>query len=117
MKKAMIQESPDMTFWPVTVRPPDQLALDVDEQAPYPRLQQHLVETYGGTRLQFGKLLDVDYPVGFWLEPEYRAAVKALEAEVKVEIERSRKTKTGRQPSGLQEEDVVVFRLEQMQLG
>jgi three-Cys-motif partner protein len=117
MKKAMIKESPDMTFWPVTVRPPDQLALDVGEQPPFPRLQRHLVETYGGQRLQFGKLLDIDYPVGFWLEPEYRAAIKALNSERKVVIERSRKTKTGREPSGLQEDDVVLFPLEQMQFG
>ncbi len=35
MKEAMVGESEDMTFWPVTVRPPDQLALEVAEEKPY----------------------------------------------------------------------------------
>lgn len=48
MREAMLKESPEMTFWPVTKRPPDQLALDVGEQPPFPRLQEHLLEKYGG---------------------------------------------------------------------
>jgi len=48
MKRAMIKESADMTFWPVTVRPPDQLELDTAEQPPFPRLQVHLAENYTG---------------------------------------------------------------------
>jgi hypothetical protein len=48
MKKAMIKESRDMTFWPVTLRAPDQLELDTSEQAPYISLQRHLAEAYIG---------------------------------------------------------------------
>ena len=34
MKEAMIAQSADMTFWPITVRPKDQLALDISEGEP-----------------------------------------------------------------------------------
>ena len=57
MKKAMVKTSPEMTFWPVTVRPPAQLALDTAEQPPYPELQRHLLSAYGGRRMTFEELL------------------------------------------------------------
>jgi hypothetical protein len=109
MKRAMIKESREMTFWPVTVRPPDQLALDTREQSPYPSLQSHLVESYLGRSMTFEELLNTDYPEGLWLEPEYRAAVLAMERQGLVEIGRDRLTPTGRAPSGLQEPDEITF--------
>lgn len=117
MKKAMIQESPDMTFWPVTVRAPDQLELDVGEQPPWPRLQEHLAETYGGRSIRFGALLDTDYPQGLWLEPQYKEAVKAMEADDKLSVSRNRTTPTGRLPRGLEEADIVTFPEQQLSLG
>jgi three-Cys-motif partner protein len=42
MKEAMVKQSGDMTFWPVTVRDPNQLALEVAEAKPYPTLQKRL---------------------------------------------------------------------------
>jgi three-Cys-motif partner protein len=107
MKRAMIKESRDMTFWPVTVRPPEQLALDVAERAPYPSLQQHLAETYPGRTMTFEELLNADYPDGLWLEPEYRAAV--LDMAQKVAITRKRSTPSGRSPRGLQGPDEITF--------
>ena len=101
MKRAMIKESKDMTFWPVTVRPPDQLALDVEEEAPYRSLQTHLAESYIGCTMTFEDLLDADYPIGLWLEPEYRAALLAMEDREAVIITRKRSTPTGRAPRGL----------------
>lgn len=109
MKRAMIKESRDMTFWPVTVRPPAQLALDTAEQPPYPSLQQHLAETYTGQTMRFEDLLNTDYPQGLWLEPEYRAAVLAMSERDEVKIERKRSTPSGRAPRGLQEPDEVTF--------
>ena len=53
MKKAMVKTSPEMTFWPVTARPPAQLALDTAEQSPYPELQKHLLSAYDGQRMAF----------------------------------------------------------------
>jgi three-Cys-motif partner protein len=46
MKEAMIARSGEMTFWPISVRPPNQLEIDVAEPAPYPALQQHLRAHY-----------------------------------------------------------------------
>lgn len=109
MKRAMINESKDMTFWPVTVRPPDQLALDVEEVAPYPSLQTHLAESYIGRTMTFEDLLNTDYPIGLWLEPKYRAALRAMEDRKAVIITRTRSTPTGRPPRGLQEPDKIEF--------
>jgi three-Cys-motif partner protein len=109
MKKAMIRESPDMTFWPVTLRPPDQLALDVSEQSPFPRLQAHLSNEYGGQTMQFEQLLNRDYPVGFWLEPDYRAAILDMEQHQLAQVSRDRTTPKLRKPSGLKLEDQVRF--------
>ena len=109
MKKAMIKESPDMTFWPVTVRPPDQLAMDTAEQSPFPSLQRHLADAYSARTLTFEELLNIDYPHGLWLEPDYRAAVLDMAEKDLATIDRPRTTPTGRAPRGLQLRDVVSF--------
>lgn len=109
MKKAMVQESPDMTFWPVTVRPPDQLALDTAEQAPYPSLQRHLTDAYGGQTMTFEELLNSDYPQGLWLQPEYHAAVLDMEQRDTAQIVRPRTTPSGQAPRGLQLPDVITI--------
>ncbi len=116
MKKAMIKQSRDMTFWPVTVRPPDQLELDTSEQPPFPRLQKHLSETHGGESMTFEELLNSDYPTGFWLEPDYRSAVLAMEDRGVASVTRERATPTGRKPSGLKLGDRLSLALEQMPL-
>jgi hypothetical protein len=64
MKEAMVKESRDMTFWPVTVRPPDQLALDTAEQSPFPSLQRHLLDEYSGQAMSFEDLLNHRLPQG-----------------------------------------------------
>jgi hypothetical protein len=94
MKDAMIEESPDMTFWPVTVRLPDQLPLDTAEQAPFPSLQHHLLDGYGGQTMRSEDLLNTDYRKGLWLEADYRAAVLELEQREQAEIKRDRSTPT-----------------------
>lgn len=112
MKKAMVKKSGDMTFWPVTVRPPEQLALEVAEQKPYPSLQDRLVEKYAGRTMTFVELLNEDYPDGVWLEPEYRAALSAMEAEEhpRVAIKRERLTPSGKPSTrGVQEPDLLTF--------
>jgi len=116
MKRAMIKESQDMTFWPVTVRPPDQLALDTAEQPPFPSLQQHLAEVYLGRTITFEDLLNTDYPEGLWLEPDYRAAVLDMAKRDEIEVRRKRSTPSGRAPRGLQEPDEITFS-DQAQLG
>jgi three-Cys-motif partner protein len=109
MKRAMIKASPDMTFWPVTVRPPAQLALDTAEQPPFPSLQRHLAEVYLGRTITFEDLLNTDYPEGLWLEPDYRAAVLDMSKRNEIEITRRRTTRSGRPPRGLQEPDEIRF--------
>ena len=82
MKKAMVKKWGDMTFWPVTVKNPGQLELQVTEGPPHPTLQQHLRETYAGKTMTFEELLNINYPSGdAWLEPQYRAAIKGMEKE------------------------------------
>ena len=81
MKEKMIKKSGEMTFFPITLRPPDQLALDVSEPAPYPSLQRYLSETYHGKSMRFVDLLNTDYPRGHsWVESQYAKAVQAMEA-------------------------------------
>lgn len=112
MKKAMVKKSGDMTFWPVTIRPPDQLELEVAEAPPYPTLQDRLTEMYRGRTLAFLDLLNEDYPHGVWLEPEYRAAIKAMGAAdpPRVEIRRQRLTDRGKPATrGLKYEDLISF--------
>jgi hypothetical protein len=113
MKDAMVEKSGDMTFWPITMRPPDQLELDVEEPAPYPRLQDHLAKEYAGRTLTFVDLLNEDYPEGLWVEKKYRAALKAMEKgdDPRVTMTRRGKTKTGRDRTGLDYDDTIAFPL------
>jgi hypothetical protein len=101
-----------MTFWPVTVRPPDQLALEVAEPKPYPSLQVRLAEKYAGRTMTFLELLNEDYPDGVWLEPEYRWALVGMETEdrPRVMIKRERLTGSGKPATrGVQFPDVLTF--------
>jgi len=109
MKEAMVKQSPDMTFWPVTRRDPNQIALDVAEEEPYPSLQAHLEERFEAQTLSFVDLLNTDYPDGAWIEPEYRKAILALERDERVIITRNRSTPQQRKPTGLKEADTVAF--------
>ena len=112
MKEAMVETSSDMTFWPVTVRPRDQLVLEVDEAAPYPTLQAHLTHKYGGQRMTFEELLNDDYPDGTWIEPQYRTAIKDLVARgAGATIHYERQTATGWIPRGLEYDDEVELDL------
>jgi hypothetical protein len=112
MKKAMVNKSGDMTFWPVTVRPPDQLELEVAESKPYPSLQSHLMDKYAGCTMTFLELLNDDYPDGVWLEPKYRWALDGMEKEkpARVTITRNRTTESGKPATrGIQHPDTVAF--------
>lgn len=113
MKKAMVKEHDHMSFWPITVRDPHQVELDIAEPKPYPSLQAHLQHTYGGETMEFVELLNRDYPDGgAWLEPQYRAAVKAMaKSDPRLaEIDYGdRLTDKGRVPTGLNYEDRIVF--------
>jgi three-Cys-motif partner protein len=113
MKKAMVREHGDMTFWPVTMRDPKQIALDVAEEKPYPSLQAHLTERYAGRTLSFVQLLNEDYRSGIWLEPSYRAALNGMAREdpPRVEVGRDRLTPSGKPAtSGIKLEDAIKFR-------
>jgi three-Cys-motif partner protein len=116
MKEAMVKQSADMTFWPLTLRAPDQIALDVAEADPYPTLQEYLVDHYLGRAILFEELLNDDYPRGVWVEPHYRAALGALAKSGRVEIGRSRGTLSGRRPTGIKLEDTVTFGDQQLSL-
>jgi three-Cys-motif partner protein len=109
MKEAMVKQSPDMTFWPVTRRDPNQIAMDVEEDAPYPSLQRHLEERFSGRSLTFEELMNEDYPEGLWIESNYRKAIVALAGAGRVQIDRNRSTPKQRAPSGLQLPDTVTF--------
>lgn len=112
MKEAMVAKSGDMTFWPVTLRPPDQMALEVAELSPYPTLQRRLGQKYADRTLTFVDLLNDDYPDGTWVEKEYRAAIKAMAQTDPplATIGRVRSaTRTGRATTGLTLPDSVTF--------
>lgn len=80
MKEKMIRHSGEMTFFPITLRPPDQLGFDVSESAPFPGLQRYLSETYGGKSMRFVDLLNTDYPLGLsWIASDYSRALQAME--------------------------------------
>jgi three-Cys-motif partner protein len=117
MKDAMVKQSSDMTFWPVTRRDPNQIEMDVKEAEPYPSLQQHLEARFSGQTLSFVELMNEDYPEGLWVESNYRKAIMALAQADRVKIERNRSTPENRKPSGLQEPDVLTFAAEQLSLG
>ena len=111
MKEAMVAQSSDMTFWPITLRPKDQLAIDVSEGEPWPSLQKHLLETYQGRSLTFEELLNEDYPRGWWIEKHYRSAILDLEGrdDASSSVRRERTTPSGRAPRGLKLSDIVEF--------
>jgi three-Cys-motif partner protein len=113
MKEAMVAKSGEMTFFPITLRPNDQLGLDVAEKAPYPTLQGWLHDKYAGRSLTFVELLNDDYPEGHpWIEKEYRAAIKAMEKKDPSTAQIVRVapiTRTGRTATGLNHPDTVVF--------
>jgi three-Cys-motif partner protein len=118
MKEAMVKQSADMTFWPLTRRDPDQIALDVEETEPYVSLQEHLVSTYLGRSLLFEELLNEDYPLGVWVETHYRAALGALEKAGRANVDRShREDPTRRKASGIKLEDRLTFGAQQLSFG
>jgi three-Cys-motif partner protein len=112
MKKAMMKRTGDMSFYPVTVRPPEQMELDVSESAPYPTLQTWLRSTYGGRTMTFVELMNEDYGKGSWLEPKYRKALKEMEKAdpPQVAITRAKPvTPTGKPATALEWPDTVTF--------
>jgi three-Cys-motif partner protein len=113
MHEAMVKKSGDMTFYPITLRPTDQLGLDIGEKSPYPNLQKWLEQKYRGRSLTFVELLNDDYPEGReWVEGNYRAAIKAMAKNDPpiVEIVRvTPRTPTGRAASSLKLEDTITF--------
>jgi three-Cys-motif partner protein len=117
MKEAMVKQSSDMTFWPLTVRAPDQIALDVEEPEPYPSLQGYLLDAYLGRSLLFEDLLNEDYPLGVWVESHYRAALGAMAKVGRVDVDRSsRGTPSGRQATGIKLKDRIYFGDQQLSL-
>jgi hypothetical protein len=113
MKKAMMKRTGDMSFYPVTLRPPDQLELEVAESPPYPSLQAWLRSTYGGRTMSFVDLLNEDYGNGAWLEADYRAAVKAMEKADPplAAIKRAEPvTRTGKPSTALNYPDTITFK-------
>jgi hypothetical protein len=97
-----------MTFWPVTVRPRDQLELEVAEAEPFATLQARLREKYAGQSLTFLELLNDDYPDGVWVEKQYRAALNGMagaEPSDVVVMTRGGKPATG----GIQHPDRLEF--------
>lgn len=117
MKEAMVKQSADMTFWPLSRRDPDQIALDVAEAQPYPSLQEYLVTVYLGRSLLFEELLNEDYPLGVWVETHYRASLGALEKSGRVDVDRSgRGNPTGRKATGIKLTDRITFGAQQLTL-
>jgi three-Cys-motif partner protein len=113
MKKAMVKKSGEMTFFPITIRPTDQLVFDVAEEAPYQVLQAWLQQEYAGQSLTFVDLLNDDYLKGHeWVEKHYRSAIKAMENEDPPTVEIIRvdpTTPTGKAAKSLTGHDTVVF--------
>jgi len=114
MKEAMVKSHGEMTFWPVTVKDPAQLELEVGEGKPYPTLQQHLREKYAGRTLTFEDLLNDDYPSGdAWIESHYRWAIKGMATgdDPDVVIDRKvRLTPKGKPATGLKLPDKITFK-------
>jgi hypothetical protein len=59
--------------------------------------------------LRFRELLNEDYPDGFWIEKQYRAAVLGLETHSALAVQRQRHTASGRPPRGVQLDDMLTF--------
>jgi three-Cys-motif partner protein len=113
MKEKMIKKSGEMTFFPITLRPTDQLGLDVSEQPPFPSLQRYLAETYKGQTMRFVDLLNSDYPRGHsWVEGQYSKALQAMEkvAPPAVKVSRVKPlTSTGKPTRAITDVDTVYF--------
>lgn len=103
----------EMSFYPITIRPEDQIVFDVSETAPYPTLQAHLLKTYAGETMRYRDLLNEDYPAGHaWVVQHYTSALQAIEKgePPSVEIERLEPlTPTGRQTKRIELGDAVSF--------
>jgi three-Cys-motif partner protein len=116
MKEKMVKKSGEMTFFPITLRPTDQLAFDVSEPKPYPTLQAHLASTYAGQTMEFVELLNEDYPLGgSWLSGQYKDALRAMASEEPPRVDITRQnptTKTGRATRTIEDHDVVQFKAE-----
>jgi hypothetical protein len=68
--------------------------------------------------MTFEQLLNLDYPEGLWLEPQYRTALKDLDSsEAGARIYRDRKTPKGRAATGLELDDEIEFDPQQLTLG
>lgn len=112
MKNAMVERTGDMSFHPVTLRPPDQLRLEVDEVGPYASLQGWLRATYRDRPMRFVDLLNADYGNGVWLEPQYRVALKAMEKADPPAAKITRRapvTQTGSPSTGLVLDDTITL--------
>ncbi len=113
MKEAMVKKTGEMTFFPITLRPTDQLVFDVAEKAPYLTLQAWLRRKYAGQSMTFVDLLNDDYLEGHeWVEKHYRSAIKVMENEDPPTVEivrRKPKTPTGKVATSLKHPDTVVF--------
>ena len=116
MKEKMVKKSGEMTFFPITLRPTDQLAFNVSEPKPYPSLQAHLSSTYAGQTVEFVELLNDDYPLGgSWLSGQYKDALRAMANEEPPRVAIARQnptTKTGRATRAIEDHDVVRFEAE-----
>ena len=113
MKEAMVKKSGEMTFYPITLRPTDQIEFDTEEQRPYLSLQTYLRQRYAGRTLSFEELLNDDYPEGHsWVEGHYRWAIKGLEQDPQATVAISRvnpTTRTGRPSKALTYSDRIAF--------
>jgi len=113
MKEKMIPKSGEMTFFPITLRPKDQLGLDVAETSPYPTLQAHLSRTYSGRTLNFVDLLNEDYPRGrVWIEGQYSKALQSMERgePPTATVDRVKPlTQTGQKTRAIGDRDKITF--------
>lgn len=113
MKEKMIRKSGEMTFFPITLRPTDQLGFDVSEPPPFPTLQHYLSETYAGRTMTFVELLNADYPMGHnWVVGQYSKALQAMEKADPPAATISRVdplTSRGKPTRAIKEGDTVAF--------
>jgi three-Cys-motif partner protein len=114
MKEKMIRKSGEMTFFPITLRPTDQLGFDVAEQAPFPSLQHYLSTTYARRTMTLVELLNADYPLGHnWVVGQYSKALQAMEkADPPAAIVTRLRpfTSTGKPTRAIDEGDTIAFR-------
>jgi three-Cys-motif partner protein len=113
MKQKMLRRSGEMAFFPISLRPQDQLGFEVAEQAPYLTLQRHLMTAYAGETMRFVDLLNKDYPLGhIWVEGQYKAALRAMEASEPASVTIAREhpiTPRGRRATRISDSDTLTF--------